>query len=552
MGRLARFIRFYTDEDDGNGGGSAILKTVTGAILHITDALAKPAKKLLVNFEPVQDGEGDPSPENIRPISGITGCNISHTGKNLMGGMDLANQVHRYMPSATIDTTNKYVSFASNGTTISEVGGFAGTGYFKENTQYTFIFTIYKTTGTGSNMRVNYTDGTYDIIPAVSAATTKETKVFVSDSGKTVSRVTKITQSGTTRIYYDESGVFEGVLTADDFEAYKGEMYSFVFPSSKNLYDKSRVRKGAYISESGVIVAFDTSKISDFIPVVAGETYTWSGIQVGDSNNKRVHAYKDGVWQSQITMQSVTESGAFAITFQVPSGVNQIRVSEYLTDTNVQIELGSTATAYEDYTQYYGGTLDVKTGVLTITKYGVDLSQLTWQTRYTGSVNKTISVSIMDAVENALRPSFENRANYILEQYVYVGYITKASSLSNPDNLDIGLRIYHGTESSDAVSTIYLVIPVDASPSGLFVYDLNSVYSHPTYQLTPQQVQMLLGENNLWTDTNSELELEYYADGNVSTLEALNTLLGGRYTNLHTEDDVSDKEALQIILGETT
>lgn len=512
MGRLARFIRFYTEEDDGNGGGSSILKTVSGAILHITDALAESAKKLLVNFEPVQDGEGDPSPENIRPISGITGCNISHTGKNLMGGMDLANQVQKYMPSATLNTTDKYVSFAANGTVISGTGGLVGTGYFKENTRYTFIFTIYKTSGTGSNIRVYYTDGTYDNIASVSAAGTKETKVLVSDSEKTVSHVSKTAQSGTTRIYYDESGIFEGVLTADDFEAYKGKTYSFVFPnSSKNLYDESRVAKGVYIPESGAISPGSDSCISDFIPVVVGETYTWSGVQADASNNKRVHAYTDGVWQSQITMQTIDTAGAFAITFQVPSGVNQIRVSEFLTDTNIQIELGSTATAYEEYTQYYGGILNVKTGVLTLTKYGIDLSKFEWETRYTGNVNKTLSLALAEIFPNDMLPSFEKRTNYILEQYSYQDYITSITNLKTPDNKNVGLYIYHGDASEDNVTRIYLVIPKEQTPSWMFVYDLNSVYSHPTYQLTPTQVQMLLGENNLWADTNGDLELTYYA-----------------------------------------
>lgn len=62
------------------GGGSSILKTVSGALIHITDALAKPLKKLVVNFEPVQSGTGDPSPDNVRPITGWTGANVYRSG----------------------------------------------------------------------------------------------------------------------------------------------------------------------------------------------------------------------------------------------------------------------------------------------------------------------------------------------------------------------------------------------------------------------------------------------------------------------------------------
>ena len=68
-----------------------------------------------------------------------------------------------------------------------------------------------------------------------------------------------------------------------------------------------------------------------------------------------------------------------------------------------------------------------------------------------------------------------------------------------------------------------------------------------TYQLTPTEVTLLLGENNIWSD--GEMTLTYLADGNASDEEALNILLGGRYVNNHDEDEPTDREALNIILG---
>ena len=40
--------------------------------------------RCIVNIEPVQTGRGDPSPTNVRPISGWTGAKVSTTGKNLI------------------------------------------------------------------------------------------------------------------------------------------------------------------------------------------------------------------------------------------------------------------------------------------------------------------------------------------------------------------------------------------------------------------------------------------------------------------------------------
>ena len=70
-----------------------------------------------------------------------------------------------------------------------------------------------------------------------------------------------------------------------------------------------------------------------------------------------------------------------------------------------------------------------------------------------------------------------------------------------------------------------------------------------TYQLTPQEVQMLLGENYVWSSSGDTVSVTYYAEGNANTLQSLNILLGGNYSNPKTADDVSDKEALEIILG---
>lgn len=42
-----------------------------------------PLEKCLVHIEPVQEGEGDPSPDNVRPITGWTGAKVTRTGKNL-------------------------------------------------------------------------------------------------------------------------------------------------------------------------------------------------------------------------------------------------------------------------------------------------------------------------------------------------------------------------------------------------------------------------------------------------------------------------------------
>ena len=56
----------------------------SGSIATFDDGSETPVKSLSVNIDPVQEGSGDPSPDNIRPISGWDGVNVTVTGKNLL------------------------------------------------------------------------------------------------------------------------------------------------------------------------------------------------------------------------------------------------------------------------------------------------------------------------------------------------------------------------------------------------------------------------------------------------------------------------------------
>ena len=64
-------------------GGKAVEDTVTGNPVAFLTDLAKPLKSLVANFLPIQ-ASGTPSPDNILPITGWTGCNVYRTGKNLL------------------------------------------------------------------------------------------------------------------------------------------------------------------------------------------------------------------------------------------------------------------------------------------------------------------------------------------------------------------------------------------------------------------------------------------------------------------------------------
>ena len=125
--------------------------------------------------------------------------------------------------------------------------------------------------------------------------------------------------------------------------------------TGKNLNDVSTDTNGYAIDGSGTIVESAVSCYSAPIPVIPGHTYTWSGICGTEglitSNNKRVHGYMNDTHVTQITWEEIPKGDPFIITFTVPSGVNNIRISHCKTDTETQVEEGARPTHYESYIQ---------------------------------------------------------------------------------------------------------------------------------------------------------------------------------------------------------
>ena len=66
-----------------------VTDTASGSIASFPDGADNvPVKSLVVDIEPVQSGSGDPSPTNIRPISGHDTAKVTRTGKNLLDYAD--------------------------------------------------------------------------------------------------------------------------------------------------------------------------------------------------------------------------------------------------------------------------------------------------------------------------------------------------------------------------------------------------------------------------------------------------------------------------------
>ena len=152
-------------------------------------------------------------------LNGINYSRGMRPTSNLWGGLQMAVDIPKNCTSGFgIYPDSDYVALDA-GYGIDGAECFAT---FKANTQYTLILTFENTSGgtVQSNLFITYTDNTETVCSVRGSANTKYTYAFVSDSGKTIQKIKCGWADGTSKIYYDESGLFEGVKTTDDFEKY--------------------------------------------------------------------------------------------------------------------------------------------------------------------------------------------------------------------------------------------------------------------------------------------------------------------------------------------
>ena len=104
-----------------------VVTSATGLVSFVTD-IVRPVK-VTCEFSPVQEGAGDPSPDNVRPISGWTGCEISHTGKNMMLSDDPAKPDANYNHNSTgrVQYSEEYGAYChvGNGVAYGNQAGLA-------------------------------------------------------------------------------------------------------------------------------------------------------------------------------------------------------------------------------------------------------------------------------------------------------------------------------------------------------------------------------------------------------------------------------------------
>ena len=191
----------------------AVVQTINNvAVATFTDGADEALiRKLLVSIDPIQEGEGDPSPENIRPISGRSGLSVVRSGKNLIDFASVYDNIQTITFSDGVWTGPGNAFWNAR---IQIPKAFIGK---------TLVFSTELTTQ-GGDARVAAT---------IDGVTKNGTPVANTDVVKSVLVITPVSENDTIWINYSSSGIttvknpqLEFGSEATDYEPYKGSTYS--------------------------------------------------------------------------------------------------------------------------------------------------------------------------------------------------------------------------------------------------------------------------------------------------------------------------------------
>lgn len=504
--------------------GGAAWKTVSGSLIHITDAIAAPVSALSVAINPVQNLNGYDNPwpagggaNKLPPYNadtktlGTTTCTFDGNGKcTLKAVADSTARTFTFdITPFTTPTGTCYMhilnSAANNGVTMSfrdaSDGAIGGSFAFSSSPNRIIALTEEQKGQVVSKIRVYknaaQTDFELTFSPMLletNAATT--TYIPYSNicpiSGWTEAKVTRTGKNLFEMTLADiKAANTDGTWTGDKYILYTLE---FTFEQENGFVTA--------ITANGTPTGHANLKLrSTTLPLIKGTSYKLNGCPSGGS----VNSY--GLWATQ---NGVTDYGS-GRTFTADGTTvynGRIRIVQGTECNDLtfrpMIQLSADDAAFAPYSgttltidldgTVYGGTLDVLTGTLTVTRKSYV---------FAGNEGWTINA--------------QGNAVYVVSDMVK-GNTTDGICDKLKTGTQAGDIRFGASENSNSVyivsaGTVYgldTVAKVQAFTAGMQIcYRLATPL---TVQLTPAQLSTLLGENNIWADTG-DTTMTYMAQG---------------------------------------
>lgn len=265
--------------------------------------------------------------------------------------------------------------------------------------------------------------------------------------------------------------------------------------TSKNLFNANVVTDGVYLDVNGEIHSSATFCVSDYIGVNAGTLY-YSGASSGFGSNPRTCFYDESK-----NFLSAVRPAATSGTITVPSGASYIRLTVPVANKGTfQLEIGSSATAYEPFGDtyttalgrtVYKGTLDVVSGLLRVTYARADIGELNW------TYNSASAIYLVQIPDRQI-----GNTGIVCDTYP----LSEQTSIATQEDFTIRGRVATDTTTYIKDSRFTSAADFKTALAGhYFIYELATPL---TYQLTPEEVDILLGTNNIWADSG-DITVQY-------------------------------------------
>ena len=410
--------------------GDATIGAITGivkqnsSLLTITDGAKNyPIEELKITFGPYQEGSGDPTPTNVRPIIGHTGIQIYKADKAPING------VYSFMPIQS----GSGISSPTNIRTI-----LPGLTLVRDDETTLIIY-----------------GGTLNIA-------TKELKATYI--------VKKIQQLG---VGYNSDGYFYSTISGKANGVYNviSEIYQNTDTGAANMPNYSI--KG---TASNTNVFFMDKRYN--------QTSTWLA----------------GIGDTYIAYEVATPTTYILSDTEVERALIALGINENTYKVEFPTDIGTV----------YGGTLDIVNGILTVDYKAIILNANTPCTQF--YTQNDGLYTIWSGITDMAPGTFATDDKVMLDRIIKV-----ASRVDVPNTTLAALIGYNNNNN------IYLYNMDNALGYTTTEQISNWLAQNPitctiklatplTYQLTPQQINTLLGENNIWANVNGTISIKYAAD----------------------------------------
>lgn len=454
--------------------------------------------EVLAYIQATQSGTGDPSPSNPRTINGVDSLYVTRTGKNLF---------------ASLFTLNAYIT--GSGTVTSGPNDRTVACAVKPSTKYTISFTRSVITGTDDWQVGEYTDmpdigstGNRLVGSSMSSGVTSATITTGATTNYLAIKIANVTKTNldatlaTLQLEFGE--------TATSYEQFKGDphipffdglikgTYGYVDLGSLswtysntfflcNISSLGFAGNDHYLCEgyNNVGLKYDTAMANQPTGSIGYSGYT---IKIKDTDYTDATAFANALRGKYLIFELASATTPTITTAEL----NMLMSAFGIEGVSAYIMLGGT---------YYGGYLNVTTGLLTLDRGMVKLSDINW----TGATsNPPVFRGVLSSIPNIqVPPNNAVPTTAITESFGAYAYSPLSSS-------SIGKFAISDGDSNRIVfidnSVNTLEAFLQAHGDDILVYPLATPQ---TYQLTPAQIEQLLGQNNVFC-SSGDVAVKYW------------------------------------------